>query len=311
MPMTDVVSSGGLSRRSFLAGSGLALAGSRVVAPITSPALRRSGEPRVFKKALKIGMVQIEGSLTDKFKKLKEIGFDGVELDSPGGPKPDEVRAACEASGLEIPGVVDSAHWGKPFSHPDAKVRAEGVEALQTALRDAKAYGATSVLVVPGVVNKTVSYADAYRRAQEEIRKVLPLVRETGVRLAFENVWNNFLLSPLEMARFVDEFEEPLVGVHLDCGNLVRYAWPEHWVEALGHRVFKIDVKDYSRKKQNDVGLWKGFEVEIGDGDTDWPGVVKALDGIGYAGWYSAEVGGGGVDRLRDIATRMDRFLKS
>ncbi len=309
--MTDVVSSGGLSRRSFLAGSGLALAGSRVVAPITSPALRRSGEPRVFKKALKIGMVQIEGSLTDKFKKLKEIGFDGVELDSPGGPKPDEVRAACEASGLEIPGVVDSAHWGKPFSHPDAKVRAEGVEALQTALRDAKAYGATSVLVVPGVVNKTVSYADAYRRAQEEIRKVLPLVRETGVRLAFENVWNNFLLSPLEMARFVDEFEEPLVGVHLDCGNLVRYAWPEHWVEALGHRVFKIDVKDYSRKKQNDVGLWKGFEVEIGDGDTDWPGVVKALDGIGYAGWYSAEVGGGGVDRLRDIATRMDRFLKS
>lgn len=304
-----------LTRREFLGSSGATLAavGLTGVGPAlatTSMAPERRRERRC-KKAVKIGMVQIEGSLADKFALLRQLGFDGVELDSPNDLKLADVLAARDASGLEIEGVVDSAHWGKPFSHPDPKVRAEGVAALEIALRDAKAYGASSVLVVPGVVGKEIGYADAYRRSQEEIRKVLPLANELGVRIAFENVWNNFLLSPLEMARYVDEFGDPLVGVHLDPGNLVRSAWPEHWIEVLGKRILKVDVKDYSRKKLHDEGLWKGFDVEIGDGDTDWPAVMKALDAIGYEGWFAAEVAGGGEARLKEIATRMDRIFAS
>ncbi|MCC6784433.1 MAG: sugar phosphate isomerase/epimerase [Planctomycetes bacterium] len=304
-----------LTRRAFLCSSGAALAAGGLARVDRSPeeptAAVSLPRDRRCKKALKIGMVQIEGSLAEKFALLRRLGFDGVELDSPNDLKLEDVLAARDASGLEIEGVVDSAHWSKPFSHPDPKVRAEGVAALETALRDAKAYGASSVLVVPGVVGKEVGYADAYRRSQEEIRKVLPLANELGVRIAFENVWNNFLLSPLEMARYVDEFGDPLVGVHLDPGNLVRSAWPEHWIEVLGKRIQKVDVKDYSRKKLHDEGLWKGFDVEIGDGDTDWPAVMKALDAVGYEGWFAAEVAGGGEARLKEIAVRMDRIFAS
>ncbi|MBI5853523.1 MAG: sugar phosphate isomerase/epimerase [Planctomycetes bacterium] len=304
-----------ISRRSFLRASAAFAAAPLAAAPLEAAPLdvkdRRVVRDRKCKKAVKIGMVKHDGSLKDKFALLRGLGFDGVELDSPNGLALDEVIAARDETGLSIPGVVDSVHWGKPFSHPDPKVRAEGVAALEQALRDAKAYGASSVLVVPGVVNKSIAYADAYRRSQEEIKKVLPLANELKVRIAFENVWNEFLLSPLEMARYVDEFGDPLVGVHLDPGNLVRYGWPEHWIEVLGRRIFKLDVKDYSRKKQVEEGLWKGFDVEIGDGDTDWPAVMKALDAIGYEGWFAAEVGGGGEDRLRDIAARMDKIFAS
>jgi hexulose-6-phosphate isomerase len=261
---------------------------------------------RKYKKAVKIGMVNIEGTLLDKFKLLKEIGFDGVELDSPSNVNIDEALAAKLETGLEIPGVVDSAHWGKPFSHPDAAVRAEGCAALETALRDCKQLGGDSVLVVPAIVNSQVSYADAYRRSQEEIKKLVPLAEELGVRIAFENVWNNFLLSPLEAARYVDEFESSLVGFHFDIGNIVLYGWPHQWIEILGSRLFKLDLKDYSRKLLNDEGRWKGFGVQIGAGDAGWAEVMAALDGIGYEGWGTAEVSGGGRERLVEIAANID-----
>jgi len=237
------------------------------------------------------------------------VGFDGVEMDSPNGFDTAEVVAAKEATGLEIPGVVDSAHWHATLGDPDAAVRARGVAALETALRDCKAYGGTTVLLVPGVVNAGLPYHLVYERSQAEIRKALPLARELGVKIAFENVWNNFLLSPLEAARYVDELGDDVCGWFLDVGNLVRFAWPEHWVQALGPRILKLDVKEYSRKKQNDEGLWKGFQVKIGEGDCGWPRVMAALDEIGFEGWASAEVGGGGRERLEDILARMRRVL--
>jgi hexulose-6-phosphate isomerase len=163
------------------------------------------------------------------------------------------------------------------------------------------------VLLVPAVVNKEVSYGDAYRRSQSEIRKALPIAEETGIRILFENVWNNFLLSPLETARYIDEFESSLVGAYFDVGNVVRYGWPEHWIAALGDRIGKLDIKEYSRELQNTKGPGAGFGVEIGDGDCDWPAVMKALDEIGYEGWATAEVRGGDAARLREIAERMDR----
>jgi hexulose-6-phosphate isomerase len=194
------------------------------------------------------------------------------------------------------------------------------VEGLRTALRDAAKVKATTVLLVPAVVNAGVSYADAYPRSQDEIRKVLPLAKELGVRIAIENVWNNFLLSPLEAARYTDELDPGIVGWHFDIGNIVNYGWPEHWIRTLGagkKRIFKLDVKAFSRKKRNDEGLWKGFDCEIGDDDVDWKAVREALAEIGYndvvgdggGGWAAAEVSGGDEARLTDVRRRMDRCL--
>lgn len=127
--------------------------------------------------------------------------------------------------------------------------------------------------------------------------------------LLVENVWNNFLLSPLEMARFVDEMESDAVGVYFDVGNVVRFGWPEHWIPALGNRIKKLDIKEYSRKIQNDEGLRKGFRVKIGEGSIDWPKVVKELEKINFNGWATAEVPGGGKEELTDIANRMNKVL--
>ena len=164
---------------------------------------------------------------------------------------------------------------------------------METAIRDCARYGGSTVLLVPAVVSKEVSYRDAYERSQAEIRKVLPLAKELGVKIALENVWNNFLLSPLEAARYVDEFESEWIGWYFDVGNVVNYGWPEQWVEVLGERILKLDVKEFSRTKRNDEGLWKGFGVKLLEGDCDWPAVMKALDGVGYEGWATAELAGG------------------
>jgi hexulose-6-phosphate isomerase len=265
--------------------------------------------PGKIKKSLKFGMVNVPGTLLDKFRMLKGIGFDGVELDSPTTLDKTEILKARDASGLLINGTVDAVHWKSTMSHPDPQVRAEAVEALKTALRETKLFGGSSVLLVPAVVSKEVSYDDAYRRSQAEIKKAIPVAEETGVRIAFENVWNNFLVSPLEAARYIDEFNSPTVCAHFDVGNVMRYGWPEQWIRILGPRIFKLDVKEYSLTKMKDEGIYKGFDVPIGEGDCDWPAVMRALGEIKYSGWAAAEVEGGGRDRLADISKRMDRVL--
>lgn len=296
-----------LSRRHFIQLAGASLAASSVgVSARRSAAGRRT----VLKKALKFSMVDEPAmSILEKFHMLKELGFDGVEMDSPSELDRDEVIRARDETGLPIPGVVDSVHWDKPLSDPDPAVRAEGVAGLKTAISDAKAFGATTVLLVPAVVGKDVSYDDAYRRSQAEIRKVLPHAEEAGVKIAVENVWNHFLLSPLEMARYIDEFESPWIGVHFDVGNIVNYGWPEQWIRILGSRILKIDIKEFSREKRDKDGLWAGFKVELGEGDCDWPSVRRALADIGYSGWGAAEVPGGGRRRLLEISRRMDAIL--
>ncbi len=286
----------------------LGFGGLMAVSSLTRPLGTSRG---VIRKAVKLGMVQVEGALADRFALLREIGFDGVELDSPSDLDATEVLAAKEATGLEIHGVVDSVHWAQPLSHADASTRAAGRLGLETALRDCSAYGGTTVLLVPAVVNESVGYDQAWTRSTEEIRKVLPLAEELGVKIAIENVWNSFLLSPLEAARYVDQFESDAIGWYFDVGNIVNYGWPEQWIRILGQRILKLDIKEFSRKKRDADGLWKGFQVKIGDrdGSCDWPAVRAALDEIGYSGWATAEVGGGDEQRLRDIKSRMDRVL--
>jgi hexulose-6-phosphate isomerase len=294
-----------------------AVIGAACVGPLAGAAPMSTGK-RNIKKALKYGMIGGGGgkegeklSVLDRFKMAADAGFDGIELDSPNNLDTDEVLKARDATGMTIPGVVDSVHWQHTLADPDPAVRMRGLHGLEQALRDCKAYGGTSALLVPAVVNKHISYADAYTRSQAEIRKALPLAKELGVKIAFENVWNGFLLSPLEAVRYVDEFESDRVGWHLDIGNIVNFGWPEQWVRILGTRILKLDAKGFSRTKRDKEGLWKGFGVEIGDGDCDWPAVMKALDEIGYEGWMAAEVSGGGPERLKEIADRMDRVLGS
>jgi L-ribulose-5-phosphate 3-epimerase len=269
-----------------------------------------SASSRNLKKGIMWGTVGVKGSVLEKMKAIKEAGFDGTEMMS--HMDQDEVLRARDESGLAIPSVCGRDHWGKPLSDPDPKVRAEGLEALKQTLRDAKRYGASSVLLVPAVVSKGVSYADAYTRSQAEIRKAVPLAEELGVKIAIENVWNHFLLSPLEAARYVDEFKSPAVGWHFDVGNILNYGWPEQWIRILGPRIQKLHIKEFSRKKRDNEGLWKGFDVPLLEGDNDWPAVMKAVDVIGYHGWAITEQGGGdSPDGLKDLRQRLEKILAS
>ncbi|KAA6441685.1 sugar phosphate isomerase/epimerase [Dyadobacter flavalbus] len=300
-----------MQRREFLKNTALAATAAAVGTTLVSEATAAPMARPMIKKSLKWGMVKEELSIMDKFKLLKDLGYDGVELDSPDNLDMKEVLAARDKTGLELPGTVNSMHWKLPLSDPDPKKREECVKSIEKALRDTKQYGGTTVLVVPGVVNASVSYKEAYERSQAEIRKLLPVAEETGVKIAFENVWNQFLLSPLEAARYVDEFNHPMVGWYFDVGNVLRYSWPASWIEALDKRILKLDLKEFSFKKQNELGLWKGFDVEFMEGDCNWADVNKALQKIGYSGWASAEVAGGDRKRLLTIREKMDEVFKA
>jgi L-ribulose-5-phosphate 3-epimerase len=261
------------------------------------------------KLSLKWSMIEEDLSIADKFRLVADLGFDGVELDAPNDLSLDDVLRGKEAAGIAIPGVINSAHWKVPLTDPDPAVRAACVEATIVALRQARDYGADTVLLVPGVVRGETSYATAYDRAVEGIDRLLPHAEEMGVSIALENVWNDFLLSPLEAAHLIDGFDSPWLGWYFDIGNVMRYGRPADWIEALGPRILKLDVKEYSLKRMNEEGPWKGFEVELGDGDIPWSGVNAALREIGYSGWVSVEVPGGDRRRLADIKQRLDRIV--
>lgn len=253
--------------------------------------------------------IKLDGaSVLQKMQAVQAAGFAGVEPMSHMNQQ--EVLEALHAASLQAASVCGAHHWRKPLSDPDATVRKEGLEALLQTLRDAKAYGASSVLLVPAVVNKNVSYTDAYTRSQAEIRKALPLAKELGVKIAIENVWNQFLLSPMEAARYVDEFESPYVGWHLDLGNVVTYGWPEQWVRILSKRVVKLHIKEYSKAKRDKTGPGSGFQVAYMEGDNDWPAIMRALDEIGYTGWGIAEQpGANSSEGLKMLSDGMDRIF--
>jgi L-ribulose-5-phosphate 3-epimerase len=301
---------GGSTRREFLVrtATAVALVGATVPGMAQgAPAAAR----RKLKKGVVVSMIGVKGTLTDKFKALKAAGFDGVQMDSPlpGEMPMNAVLAARDASGIEIEGAIDATHWSIPLSDPDARKRERALADLKTALRECKQMGGGSVLLVPGVVNRTTAYDEVWKRSQEVIRQAIPTAEETQVKIAIENVWNQFIMSPMEAVRYLDEINHPLVGWHFDTGNIVTYGWPEQWIRILGKRLFRVHLKDYSRKKRDDLGLWKGFDVELGEGDVDWAAVMKAFDEIGYDGWCTAEVPGGDEKRLKFLAQRIDSLF--
>lgn len=255
-------------------------------------------------KAVKWGMINVEGSVLDKFKVQKELGYDGMELISPSDLDPKEVRAASDATGMPVHGLVDEKHWQIRLSSPDPATREEGREILMQALRDCSAFGGNAVLLVPGRVDagKGETHDDVWKRSIPEIRRVLPLCSRLGVRVLIENVWNGFCETAEQMRDYVDEIGSPWVGVYFDIGNVRKFSPSEDWIRTLGSRIVKLDVKDWSKAN--------GFSSEIGEGDVNWPAVRQALTEIGYSGWATAEVGGGGRERLQAISQRMDRVFQ-
>ena len=233
---------------------------------------------------------------------MKDAGFDGVELISPNELDLREVLSARDETGLLIHGVSGSRHWECPLSDPDPQVVARGMEAIRREFLDCKAYGGTTVLVVPAVVNRKVGYRDAYKRSQENIRKLIPDAQASGVKIAIEEVWNKFLLSPLEFARYIDEFESPWVGAYFDVGNVVEFGYPEEWIRELGKRILKIHIKEYAKEKRFDYRLGEGREI-------DWNAVAGALRDCGYDGWITAEVPYGDLEEMKDVVRRMKQLL--
>ena len=208
---------------------------------------------------------------------------------------------ARDETGLVIHGVSGSRHWKDTLSDPDPGVVARGLEAIRKEIDDCKAYGGTTVLVVPAVVTKTISYRDAYARSQAAIRTILPDAERAGIKIAIEEVWNKFLLSPAEFGGYIDEFRSPWVGAYFDVGNVVEFGFPQEWIRELGKRILKIHIKEYAKKNR--------FGYALGEGEIDWPAVEKALVDVGYDGWVTAEVGYGDVDALKDVVRRMDKIL--
>jgi L-ribulose-5-phosphate 3-epimerase len=244
-----------------------------------------------------------KGSPLVAFELLKDAGFEGVELISPSEFDLKEVLAARDKTGLVIHGVSGSRHWRDTLSDPDPAVVARGMAAIRQEFADCKAYGGTTVLVVPAVVNKKVGYRDAYKRSQENIRKLIPDAEAHGIKIAIEEVWNKFLLSPVEFARYIDEFDSPWVGAYFDVGNVVEFGYPEEWIRELGKRILKVHIKEYAKAKRFSYSLGEGGEI-------DWSAVRAALADAGYTGWITAEVSYGTLDEMKDVVRRMNSLFQ-
>lgn len=297
---------GFLSRRRFIA----TVTGASAVAAVSvfsrgeskAQEAKTATRDRTVLRSVKWGMIRAGGSVLDKFQLCKELGYDGMELISPTEISAKEIRAASEASGMPVHGLVNMKHWQVRLSSPDAQVRANGRQILDQAIADAKAFGGDSVLLVPGKVGgEDETHDHVWNRSIGEIRKSIPLAARLGVRILIENVWNGFCETPDQLKDYVDEIGSPWVGVYFDIGNARKFAPSEQWIKILGPRIVKLDIKDWGKEN--------GF-CKIGDGDVDWKAVNEALAQIGFTGWSTAEVQGGDRDRLADIAARMERVLE-
>lgn len=289
-----------IDRREFL-GSAAALGAMAALRPRTAAA---AGGMR---KAVYISMLPKELPYPQRFQLAKDVGFEGIEIGTVTDPAvAAEIKEASAKAGLVIHSVMNADHWKYPLSSADPEVVAKSVAGMETSLRNAKLWGCDSVLLVPAVVNPETSYKDAWTRSQKVVKeRILPLAQELRVVIGMEEVWNKFLLSPLEMAQYVDEFASPWVKAYLDVGNMLFYGYPQDWARTLGKRIHRVHIKDFKVDRGKGQFFWKN----IGEGDVDWPEVRKALGETGYDGWVTTEIEGGDAAYLKDVVARFDRFL--
>ena len=292
-----------MNRRSFLK---IAAASAAAVAVLPSAS---AASKRNLRKAIMYSTIGVKGSVLEKFRVMKEAGFEGVE--PMGGMNRDEVLAAFKETGLKAASVCDHIHWVKPLSAPDEGTRKLGLDGLLLSLQDAHAYGAGSVLLVPGIARDGVSYDQCWERSIVEIKKAIPVAKELGVRISIENVGNNFITTPEQAMAYLDAINSEWVGWHFDIGNVGRnYGPAERWIQVLGKRIVRIHVKDFSTTPPASGA--KGDRPKLLDGGTNWPAVMAALDRAGYQGWGISEQPGNqaaDVETARDLAQRMDKIF--
>ena len=271
------------------------------------------GRPRTaaaaggLKKAVYISMLPKELAYRERFQTALDVGFEGIEVGTiTDAAVAAEIADASAKTGLKIHAVMNADHWRFPLSSADPGVVTKSVAGVEASLRNAKLWGADVVLLVPAVVDAQTSYRDAWTRSQTVIReRILPLAQEMKVVVGIEEVWNKFLLSPIEMARYVDEFASPWVKAYLDVGNMLFYGFPQDWIRTLAARIVRVHVKDFQLQRGEGRFSWKN----LGEGDVDWPEVRKAFAEIGYSGPVTCELDPGDEAYLRDVSHRVDRLV--
>jgi len=230
-----------------------------------------------------LGSLPAEMSVKQKFALAARAGLDGLQLTGVTTQgEAEDARAAANEAGIEISSVMASTHWKLPLSSTDEAVRVEGVKGVEQSLRVADWAGTDVVLVVPGVVDENTQYHAAMDLAAKSIRELLSTAEDLGVTMALENVWNKFLLSPVEMRDFIDSFGSDHVKAYFDVGNILLYGYPVHWIEVLEERIVRVHIKDFNVDTKQFVALLTG--------SVDYPRVINALRGVGYDGWLTAEL---------------------
>lgn len=261
-----------------------------------------------IKRAVLVSMLPRELSWHDKFALAKAVGFDGIEMHTVENQA--DVEAIAKASsdtGLVIHSVMNSAHWQFPLSSADPEVVKKSVAGMKTSLTNAATWKAGVVLLVPAVVDAQTSYADAWERSHRVIRdQIVPVAEGLKVQIGIEEVWNKFLLSPLEFNRYVDEFKSQWVKAYFDVGNVVFYGYPQDWIRTLGRRIVRLHFKDFKLDRRQGR-----FDfTNLGEGDIDWPAVHKAItEAAPNATWVTTEIAGGDRAYLTDVLKRVDRIL--
>ncbi|MCL4507934.1 MAG: sugar phosphate isomerase/epimerase [Chloroflexi bacterium] len=233
-------------------------------------------------------------SFREKMELAKRAGFDAVELgnlNATGVVTPEMTGADVRAlrpileDTLPVHGMFAGDAWKLPLTDNDPAVRQQGLDLMYRSVEVAQILGMTSLLVVPGIVTPQVPYERAYERALAALQKLAAHNHGSGIVIGIENVWNRFLLSPLETARFIDEIGDPDFGAYFDVGNILAYGFSDQWIRTLGHRVKRVHVKDYRGSGPT------GHFVPLLAGDVDWPAVMIALQEVGYDSYLTAEIG--------------------
>jgi hexulose-6-phosphate isomerase len=260
-----------------------------------------------LKRAVLVSMLPKELPWHERFALAKAVGFDGIEMQTVNDRgEAETIAKASQDTGLVIHSVMNSAHWQFPLSSPDPDVVKKSVAGMKTSLENAALWKAGIVLLVPAVVDARTSYAEAWSRSVPVIKnELIPVAEGFRVQIGIEEVWNKFLLSPLEFNRYVDEFASPVVKAYFDVGNVVFYGYPQDWIRTLGRRIARIHLKDFKLDRGAGRFEWKN----LGEGDIDWVEVRKALNAAPNATWVTTEISGGDRAYLTDVLRRVDRFL--
>lgn len=280
-----------MTRRTFL--------GATLAAPFLH------GESRLpITKAVEFSMLPKSLSVLDAFQLAKDCGFEQIECPTiPEESKAEEMHDASKKTGLRIHSVMNQAHWSYPLSSPDPAVVEKSLEGMRQSIGNAKLWGADTVLLVPAVVNAEVSYAQAWERSQRQIRKLIPIAAESKIVIGIEEVWNKFLLSPLEFANYIDSFESPWIKAYFDVGNVAINGYPQDWIRVLGKRIVKLHIKDF--KFERNLASW----VSLKEGQIDWHAVHQSLEAIHYKGTATVELPGGDAEYLKEVNRRFEQIL--